>query len=79
MGIQGRRVKQREWIVTYIAYPYYLRRYKTFKVTAYTEQRIIDMYWLHFKIVGIRRGRTIEDSEMKTFTTEELEYPKELL
>lgn len=79
MGIQGRRVKQREWIVTCIAYPYYLRRYKTFKTKEYTVQRILDMYCLHCQIVGIRKVKTIEDSEIKTFTTEELEYPQELL
>lgn len=79
MGIQGRRIKQREWIVTCIAYPYYLRRYKTFKVIEYTEQRIFDMFFLHCKIVGIRKGKAIEDSETKIFTKEELEYPQELL
>lgn len=77
MGILGRRIKQREWIVTCIAYPYYLRRYKTFKVIEYTEQRILDMFYR--QIVGIRKGKKIEDSKTKVFTTEELEYPQELL
>lgn len=78
MGILGVRKKMGVWEVTAIDYPLYLRNYRTFRVLAYTEKEVL-FRCLRENIVGYRLKETIDNSELKAFSINDVTYPKELL
>lgn len=78
MGILGVRKKMCVWEVTVIDYPLYLRNYRTFRVFAYTGTEVL-LRCRQENIVGYRLKETIDNSELKAFSINDVTYPKELL
>lgn len=78
MGVLGVRKKLGIWKITLIDNPRYLRNYRTVCESAYTVSELVQKFPLQI-IVGARLIRRVDDSELKAFTKDDVQYPDYLL